>query len=213
MRGALTMISWIDSDAPVFFDTDCLGCFLWTSNLLVLRRLLAGRIRIPEEVAFEIMRRRAGASRGLRVRMAQSDLGQFISTGTAVIVCIEPESKQHDEFDRLVSGGFQGKRLGRGESAALVHARFAPGIVASNNRGDIVPYCQSYGLRWMTTTRMIVDAVSSNKLAFEEAKHMWERMVEEERRMPYPDFQGAWDNEARCEAETAATLDHPRSEE
>lgn len=213
MRGALTMTSWIDSDAPVFFDTDCLGCFLWTSNLLVLRRLLDGRIRIPEEVAIEIMRRRPRSSRGYSVGMAQGDLRQFVSTGKAAVVCMELGSKQHDEFHRLVKGEFRGKRLGRGESAALVHARFAPGIVASNNRGDIVPYCRSYGLQWITTTRMMVDAVSSNRLAFEEARHMWERMVQEERRMPYPDFQSAWDSDARPEAETAATLDRPLNEE
>ncbi len=37
------MSSWIDERSPVFFDTDCLACFLWTSSLIVLHRLLPAR--------------------------------------------------------------------------------------------------------------------------------------------------------------------------
>lgn len=206
------MVNWIDSEAPVFFDTDCLGCFLWTSSLLVLRNLLRDRIHIPEEVVDEIMRRRAIPPAGAKVIMAQRDLKQFIATGKAKVVRIVIGSNEHEEFSRLVKGEFMGEKLGKGESAALVHARFGAGIAASNNLADIMPYCRSYKLPWITATRMLLDAVSTTKMTFDEASDIWERMIQARRRMPYEDFQSAWDNEARCELETAATLDPARTD-
>lgn len=207
MLGAAAMINQVQSRLPVFFDTDCLVCFLWTDNLLVLRDLFGGRIRIPEEVVIEIMRRRRRSPGVSRVAMAQTNLKQFISTGKAEKVFIFPGSKQHDEFNRLVSGGFGGKILGRGESAAMVHARFEGGIVASNNLSDVKPYCELHRLPTTTATQIMVDAVSLDRLTFEKADQIWRQMIEEDRWMPYPDFQSAWDDEFLAKQEIASTVD------
>jgi hypothetical protein len=42
------MINWTESSAPVFFDTDCLACFVWTGSLMVLhiaKQLRSGIMR------------------------------------------------------------------------------------------------------------------------------------------------------------------------
>jgi len=198
------MASWIDADTPVFFDTDCLGCFLWTSNLLVLHRLFAGRICIPEEVVYEIMRRRSASP---TIGLAQSDLKQFIATGKARQVGIAVGSNGAEEFSRLVNGDFMGRRLGKGESAALAHARTECGVIASNNLSDIVSYCETYSLQWITTTTILLYAVSTERLPFEQASALWERLIRAGTRMPYEDFASAWSNEARCVTEAAAAID------
>jgi len=81
MLGAAAMVNQVQSRLPVFFDTDCLACFLWTDNLLVLRDLFGGRIRIPEEVVIEIMRRRRRSPGVSRVAMAQTNLNSLFQPG------------------------------------------------------------------------------------------------------------------------------------
>jgi hypothetical protein len=193
--GVPEMACQSDDRAPVFLDTDFLAGFVWTSNLLVLHQLLTGRIHIPEEVIDEIMRRRMAGSAQARIRHAQDTLKQFLNIGRATRVEIFPGTEEHAEFGRLVSRECLGRALGRGEAAALVHARFKGGVVASNNLSDVVPYCIRNGLTHITTTSLMLSAVSTGALSFDAAAAIWSSMVAEGRRMPYPDFQTAWDEE------------------
>jgi len=53
----------------------------------------------------------------------------------------------------------------------------------------------------------MVDAVSLDRLTFEKADQIWRQMIEEDRWMPYPDFQSAWDDEFLAKQEIASTFD------
>lgn len=200
------MSHWIDCRAPVFFDTDCFACFLWTSSLLTLHRLIPGRLFLPEEVISELEQRKRTFR---KVQFALSDLKKFIETGRAKVIEIPVTSPKREEYLRLVRGTFNGVCLGSGESAAMVHARFDHGIVASNNHRDVSAYCDRYEIPIIDTSAIMIAAVDRRVLSLDEACSLWSRMLREGRWLPTDNFMEVWRGFAPSDIEVAASDECP----
>jgi predicted nucleic acid-binding protein len=61
-------------------------------------------------------------------------------------------------------------KLGKGESACMAVCRFQQHIIASSNTRDIKPYCEEFGLSYLTTLDILSIAVIKKKLSHAEGQ-------------------------------------------
>ena len=85
----------------------------------------------------------------------------------------------HDDF----------RKLGKGESAALAFAIEEEGVIASNNFDDIKEYVDKYELPLLTTSYFLALAFDEGIIDHDEAIDLYDRMIEEARKMPCNSFE------------------------
>ena len=73
--------------------------------------------------------------------------------------------------------------IGKGEAAAIVLAQSRGGVIASNNLKDICFYVKRYGLRYMTTGDILVDAFQNEIITEEQGNLIWENMLARRRKI------------------------------
>ena len=166
---------------PVFYDTDCLECFLFVDAGYILEELFS-KIIIPEQVYNEIMVENTPSIVKSNFRKLKEGFVEIREIAFA-----SPEYTAYKSIER----GFwskTGKVCGSGESAAMALAHLNNGILASNNLSDVGEYIESLEIKLITSSMILSKAVEKDILSEDDANGLWERMLKEGIELPKDSF-------------------------
>lgn len=163
----------------IYFDTDCLSSFLIIGKRFLLTRLFAGRIILPAICYQEILRAYFLRSEfTYLIKEANVDIRDF-DAGT-------PEYQLYYDMTQNRSSGLP--IIGRGEAAALSMAKYRKGILASNNYADVKIYVDRYGIRHLSTDKILKLAMDNGLIDEKTGNSIWRDMVKRGVNMPPGDF-------------------------
>lgn len=138
----------------LFFDTDCLSSFLWVGREDIILKQYKGRIVIPQFVYEEFCRPAVGF---LKLKLDHMLLAKLIMKKE--IISGTDEAKLFLEMTKRPKNGRP--IIGKGEASALVLAKSAKGIIASNNLRDVKLYTELFDLKLLTTADILVKALAN----------------------------------------------------
>jgi predicted nucleic acid-binding protein len=163
------------TDEQIFFDTDCLSAFLWVGCESIFIRLYKNRIMLPHQVYDEIR----------KVPNLKSKTDSLIRNGDVNLSSIPVGSPEAALYMKLTTAPDPGYRIiGRGEASAISLAKLANGIVGSNNMRDIYPYIKLLGLKYTTSSEILVEALSQNMITEVQGNVIWRDMIAKQRILP-----------------------------
>ena len=179
---------------PVFYDTDCLECFLFVDAGHILEELFS-KIIIPEQVYSEIMAENTPAIvkknfKNLKNRFVEIKEISFLS-------------QEYTTYNLIKKGLWSktGKICGSGESAAITLAHLNNGLVASNNLSDVEEYIESLDIELITSSMILSKAVERDIISKESADDLWKGMINKGIKLPKESFSDYFDElyETDCE--------------
>ena len=179
---------------PVFYDTDCLECFLFVDAGYILEKLFT-KIVIPEQVYNELMDNNTPPIVKTNFNKLKE---RFVETKQ-----IQFASQEYTTYN-LIKKGFwsqTGKCCGDGESAAMALAHLNNGIVASNNLSDVEEYIESLDIELITSSMILSKAVEKGIVSENDANGLWKGMIKEGIDLPKNSFKEYYDElyESDCE--------------
>ena len=166
---------------PVFYDTDCLECFLFVDAGHILEKLFT-KIIIPEQVYAELMDDNTPPIVKTNFKKLKDG---FVETREIPFM-----SQEYTTYN-LIKKGFwsqTGKCCGDGESAAMALAHLNNGIVASNNLSDVEEYIESLDIELITSSMILSKAVEKNIVSENAANGLWKGMIKEGIDLPKNSF-------------------------
>ncbi len=184
----------ITLNKPVFYDTDCLECFLFVDAGHILEELFS-KIIIPEQVYSEIMAENTPAIvkknfKNLKNRFVEIKEISFLS-------------QEYTTYNLIKKGLWSktGKICGSGESAAITLAHLNNGLVASNNLSDVEEYIESLDIELITSSMILSKAVERDIISKENADDLWKGMINKGIKLPKESFSDYFDElyETDCE--------------
>lgn len=184
----------IPLNKPVFYDTDCLECFLFVDAGHILEELFS-KIIIPEQVYSEIMAENTPAIvkknfKNLKNRFVEIKEISFLS-------------QEYTTYNLIKKGLWSktGKICGSGESAAITLAHLNNGLVASNNLSDVEEYIESLDIELITSSMILSKAVERDIISKENADDLWKGMINKGIKLPKEPFSDYFDElyETDCE--------------
>lgn len=184
----------ITLNKPVFYDTDCLECFLFVDAGHILEELFS-KIIIPEQVYSEIMAENTPAIvkknfKNLKNRFVEIKEISFLS-------------QEYTTYNLIKKGLWSktGKICGSGESAAITLAHLNNGLVASNNLSDVEEYIESLDIELITSSMILSKAVERDIISKERADDLWKGMINKGIKLPKESFSDYFDElyETDCE--------------
>lgn len=184
----------ITLNKPVFYDTDCLECFLFVDAGHILEELFS-KIIIPEQVYSEIMAENTPAIvkknfKNLKNRFVEIKEISFLS-------------QEYTTYNLIKKGLWSktGKICGSSESAAIILAHLNNGLVASNNLSDVEEYIESLDIELITSSMILSKAVERDIISKENADDLWKGMINKGIKLPKESFSDYFDElyETDCE--------------
>lgn len=184
----------IPLNKPVFYDTDCLECFLFVDAGHILEELFS-KIIIPEQVYSEIMAENTPAIvkknfKNLKNRFVEIKEISFLS-------------QEYTTYNLIKKGLWSktGKICESGESAAITLAHLNNGLVASNNLSDVEEYIESLDIELITSSMILSKAVERDIISKENADDLWKGMINKGIKLPKESFSDYFDElyETDCE--------------
>ena len=184
----------ITLNKPVFYDTDCLECFLFVDAGYILEELFS-KIIIPEQVYSEIMAENTPSIvktnfKNLKNRFVEIKEISFLS-------------QEYNTYNLIKKGLWSktGKICGSGESAAITLAHLNKGLVASNNLSDVEEYIESLDIELITSSMILSKAVERDIISKENANDLWKGMINKGIKLPKKSFSDYSDElyETDCE--------------
>lgn len=184
----------ITLNKPVFYNTDCLECFLFVDAGHILEELFS-KIIIPEQVYSEIMAENTPAIvkknfKNLKNRFVEIKEISFLS-------------QEYTTYNLIKKGLWSktGKICGSGESAAITLAHLNNGLVASNNLSDVEEYIESLDIELITSSMILSKAVERDIISKESADDLWKGMINKGIKLPKESFSDYFDElyETDCE--------------
>ena len=184
----------ITLNKPVFYDTDCLECFLFVDAGHILEELFS-KIIIPEQVYSEIM---AENTPTIVKKNFKNLKNRFVE-----IKEISFLSQEYTIYNLIKKGLWSktGKICGSGESAAITLAHLNNGLVASNNLSDVEEYIESLDIELITSSMILSKAVERDIISKENADDLWKGMINKGIKLPKKSFSDYFDElyETDCE--------------
>ena len=190
----LFIMGQISLNKPVFYDTDCLECFLFVDAGHILEELFS-KIIIPEQVYSEIMAENTPA---IVKKNFKNLTNRFVE-----IKEISFLSQEYTTYNLIKKGLWSktGKICGSGESAAITLAHLNNGLVASNNLSDVEEYIESLDIELITSSMILSKAVERDIISKESADDLWKGMINKGIKLPKESFSDYFDElyETDCE--------------
>ena len=156
---------------PIFYDTDCLSCFITVNKTWILRKIYE-KIIIPKEVYKEF--KKAPKNHIKEIDKLMDD--KFIEVKT-----IQTNTPEYYTYKQIKDGDITGRYAGKGESAALTLAIHNNGIIASNNTRDIIEIVKEYQVEWIRVGDILEKAVINNIITQTKADEIWKEMKDKGR--------------------------------
>ena len=145
------------SDKEIFYDTDCLSCFISINDVTILKEMFE-KVIIPYEVYEEFS----------RVIILKKRIDDLHYEGFLEIRDFDVESESYSLFLKLCDGEFTGRKIGDGEAAAITLAVENNGILASNNTRDINDAVKHFNLTRIKTGDILVKAFNCGMISEKE---------------------------------------------
>ncbi|WP_409199404.1 hypothetical protein [Methanobrevibacter sp. DSM 116169] len=171
----------MDKNKPIFYDTDCLSCFLIIGETFILESLFS-KIILPIQSYREI-------SNDSSPYIIKKNLEFLEKKGFIEIRNISSESEEYKRYILFTEGRWGRKKIGEGEASAISLAIENNGIVASNNLKDVKSYADEYNFPILTTAIILSKAVDKRIISENKANDMWEKMLKRNRRLQTAHFQ------------------------
>ena len=140
----------------VFYDSDCLVCFLIINQCDILQELFS-KVIVPLDVKEEIMN-------PVTPKIIKDNFNKLIDIGFVETVEFEVESEEYEVYNEIKRSHFQKNKpvIGNGEAAVITLSYLNDGVVASNNLSDVMDYGEEYGLALITTAFILAMAHEKN---------------------------------------------------
>ncbi len=165
------------SDKEIFYDTDCLSCFISIDDVTILKEMFE-KVIIPYEVYEEFS----------RVIILKKRIDDLHYEGFLEIRDFDVESKSYTLFLKLCDGEFTGRKIGDGEAAAITLAVENNGILASNNTRDINDAVKHFNLTRIKTGDILVKAFNCGMITEKEGNKIWKKMLNQKRYLTEKSF-------------------------
>ena len=162
---------------PIFYDTDCLSCFISINDVSILK-ILFDKVIIPYEVYNEFS----------RVRILKKRVDELIEENFIDVIDFDIQSDVYKLFVELHRGYLFDKEMGRGEAAAIALAVENNGIIASNNTRDIMKAVEKYDLKRIKTGDILVKAYHHEIITEHEGNELWKKMLGQKRYLSEKSF-------------------------
>ncbi len=167
--------------SKLFFDTDCISSFLWVKQESILFNLYPGRILLPMQVYVELCN---PSVPHFKHKINQLRLSGRLSTKEILI-----DTEEYRLYYELaISPPEGGKRIGKGEAAAIALAKTHNGILASNNLKDVAEYVEKHKLKHVTTGDILVAARNAGFIDETAGNQIWHNMIDRKRMLPTNSF-------------------------
>lgn len=165
------------SDKEIFYDTDCLSCFISINDVTILKEMFE-KVIIPYEVYEEFS----------RVIILKKRIDDLHYEGFLEIRDFDVESESYTLFLKLCDGEFTGRKIGDGETAAITLAVENNGILASNNTRDINDAVKHFNLTRIKTGDILVKAFNCGMITEKEGNKIWKKMLNQKRYLTEESF-------------------------
>ena len=165
------------NNKEIFYDTDCLSCFISINDVTILKQLFE-RVIIPYEVYEEF-------SRVIILKMRVDELHY---EGFLEIKDFDVESESYNLFLKLCDGEFTGRKIGDGEAATITLAVENKGILASNNTRDVNDAVKYFNLTRIKTGDILVKAFNCDIITEKEGNEIWNKMLNQKRYLTEKSF-------------------------
>ncbi len=165
------------SDKEIFYDTDCLSCFISIDDVSILKKLFE-KVIIPYEVYDEFS----------NVAILKKRVDDLHFEGFLEIKDFDVESDGYNLFLKLCNGEFTGRKIGDGEAAAIALAVQNNGILASNNTRDIDDAVKRFSLTRIRTGDILVKAFNCHIISEKEGNIIWNKMLNQKRYLTEKSF-------------------------
>lgn len=162
-------------ETDVFYDTDCLSCFLAVRECEILQELFS-KIIVPLVVMHEIL---------------DKDTPQYIKDNFNELVNLEfvevyemgIGSCEYNLFNDIKKDY---EYMGDGEAAVIALTQENGGVIASNNLRDVKDYVKKYDLNLITTAFILALAYERQIKTKEELDEIWTNMINNGRKRSLP---------------------------
>lgn len=164
------------AEQKLFFDTDCLSAFLWVNQHAILPILYPGRIIIPEPVYIEIS--------NPRIVHLKQRIDMLKNAGQVTIMPLRYGDAGYNLYSEMSSAPRNGKMvIGKGKASVIALAKEHNGIVASNNLRDIKQYINDFGLPFITTGDVLIEAYQKGLITIQQGDAIWKSMLAKQRKL------------------------------
>ena len=154
------------NNKEIFYDTDCLSCFISINDVTILKQLFE-RVIIPYEVYEEFS----------RVIILKMRVDKLHYEGFLEIKDFDVESESYNLFLKLCDGEFTGRKIGDGEAA-----------LASNNTRDVNDAVKYFNLTRIKTGDILVKAFNCDIITEKEGNEIWNKMLNQKRYLTEKSF-------------------------
>lgn len=161
----------------IFYDTDCLSCFISINDVSVLKELF-DKVIIPYEVYEEFR----------KVQPLKKRVDKLIGEKFIEVIDFDTNSNVYKLYAKLHRGYLFDKEIGKGEAAALALAIENNGIIASNNTQDIKKVVKKYDLTRIKTGDILVKAYHKKIITESEGNKLWKQMLNQKRYLTEDSF-------------------------
>ena len=161
----------------IFYDTDCLSCFISINDVSILKELF-DKVIIPYEVYDEFS----------KVAILKKRVEELINEKFIEVIDFDAGSEIYNLYIKLHRGYLFDKEMGRGEAAAIALAVENDGILASNNTKDIVKAVEKYNLIRIKTGDILVKAYNYGIISEKEGNELWKKMLKQNRYLTEKSF-------------------------
>ena len=173
---------------PVFYDNDCLACFLIIGECSILIQMFS-KIIITEPVHRELFNESTPP-------IIKNNLRVLIGRGFVEVKEMSILSSVYHCYSYIEQGlrSDNDTRIGKGEASVIAFAKENDGIVASNNLFDVKEYTDKYNLSLITTPLILGKAVENKLIDETKANSLWSKMLDRNMYLPDDSFSEYYSN-------------------
>ena len=113
---------------------------------------------------------------------------KLIEKGAANVQEIKFGTEEYTLYTELIEYRDGKRTIGKGEAGGIALAKTYDGILVSNNRKDIMPYVEEYGLRHLDTGQILMEALEKGLITEENGNEIWKKMRLKRRWLPTKTF-------------------------
>lgn len=175
------------SNKDIFYDTDCLSCFISIDNESILKNLFE-KVIIPYEVYDEFS----------KVSILKKRVDKLIDEGFIEVIDFEVNSNIYKLFVKLRRGYLLDNEIGKGEAASIALAVENNGILASNNTKDINEAIKKYNITRIKTGDILVKALKNKIITENEGNIIWMEMLKQKRYLTEKTFTDYLKKKSKC---------------
>ena len=169
-------------DKKVFYDSDCLICFLIVNQCGILQQLFS-KVIVSTVVQKEILNLRLNPK-------IQQNFNKLVQMDFVEVRPMELHSTEHSLYLELKE---KYKFMGNGEAAVIALAFVNKWVVASNNLLDVRGIVEDYDLNFVTTAFILAKAYEKGIKTRQELDEIWKSMLENGRKRSLPNVKSFTD--------------------